>query len=111
MIPNSTANAARSSPIETAIANPAERRKFIGTPMKATKGWPPARRPDRSILLEVIGSDHTRQASRIRGRRIERFEGGGVAEGTANEAQVDVLYPQIGQLKVENDFLARKLGK
>jgi transposase len=34
-----------------------------------------------------------------------------VAEGTANEAQVDVLYRQIGQLKVENDFLARKLGK
>ena len=39
------------------------------------------------------------------------FEGGSVAEGTANEAQVDVLYRQIGQLKVENDFLARKLGK
>ncbi len=40
------------------------------------------------------------------------FEGGGsAAEGTANEAQVDVLYRQIGQLKVENDFLARKLGK
>ena len=34
-----------------------------------------------------------------------------VAEGTASEAQVDVLYRQIGQLKVENDFLARKLGK
>jgi transposase-like protein len=40
------------------------------------------------------------------------FEGGGaVAEGAASEAQVDVLYRQIGQLKVENDFLARKLGK
>ena len=41
------------------------------------------------------------------------FEGGGLAEGTASEAQaqVDVLYRQIGQLKVENDFLARKLGK
>ena len=39
------------------------------------------------------------------------FEGGGAAtEGTASEAQVDVLYRQIGQLKVENDFLARKLG-
>jgi transposase len=32
-------------------------------------------------------------------------------EGGASEAQVDVLYRQIGQLKVENDFLARKLGK
>ena len=39
------------------------------------------------------------------------FEGGGLAEGVASEAQVDVLYRQIGQLKVENDFLARKLGK
>jgi hypothetical protein len=29
----------------------------------------------------------------------------------ANAAQVDLLYRQIGQLKVENDFLARKLGK
>ena len=38
------------------------------------------------------------------------FEGG-MAEGTASEAQIDVLYRQIGQLKVENDFLARKLGK
>ena len=40
------------------------------------------------------------------------FEGGGTAvEGTASEVQVDLLYRQIGQLKVENDFLARKLGK
>src|SRR5438034_10054655 len=36
------------------------------------------------------------------------FEGGGTAaEGAASEVQVDVLYRQIGQLKVENDFLAR----
>jgi transposase len=27
-----------------------------------------------------------------------------------NEAQVDLLYRQIGNLRVENDFLARKLG-
>ena len=39
------------------------------------------------------------------------FDGGGAAEHGASEAQVDVLYRQIGQLKVENDFLARKLGK
>ena len=38
-------------------------------------------------------------------------DGGGKAEGTGSEAQVDFLYRQIGQLKVENDFLARKLGK
>ena len=30
------------------------------------------------------------------------------SEGTASEAQVDLLYRQIGQLKVENDFLLRR---
>jgi hypothetical protein len=39
------------------------------------------------------------------------FEASGSADGTASDAAVDVLYRQIGQLKVENDFLARKLGK
>jgi transposase-like protein len=39
------------------------------------------------------------------------FEGGGLADGAGGEAQVDILYRQIGQLKVENDFLARKLDK
>jgi transposase len=38
------------------------------------------------------------------------FHGGSSAEGASNDAQVDLLYRQIGQLKVENDFLARKLG-
>ncbi len=38
------------------------------------------------------------------------FQGGSSAEGAGNDAQVDLLYRQIGQLKVENDFLARKLG-
>jgi transposase-like protein len=43
---------------------------------------------------------------------VSVFEGGGAAaEGTVSEAPVDLLYRQIGQLKVENDFLARKLGK
>jgi transposase len=40
------------------------------------------------------------------------FEGSNVAaKGAASKAEVDLLYRQIGQLKVENDFLARKLGK
>ena len=39
------------------------------------------------------------------------FEAAAAAEDTASEAQVDLLYRQIGQLKVENDFLSRKLGK
>ena len=41
---------------------------------------------------------------------VSVFQGGGSAEGASNEAQVDHLYRQTGQLKVENDFLARKLG-
>src|SRR5215831_3756232 len=41
---------------------------------------------------------------------VSVFEGGASMEGATNEAQVDLLYRQIGQLKVENDFLARKLG-
>src|SRR5438132_7285841 len=39
------------------------------------------------------------------------FEGGTAAESNVNEDHVDLPYRQIGQLKVENDFLARKLGK
>jgi hypothetical protein len=35
---------------------------------------------------------------------VSVFEGGAAAEGATNEAQVDLLYRQIGQLKVENDF-------
>ena len=35
---------------------------------------------------------------------VSVFEGGGTAsEDTASAAQVDLLYRQIGQLKVEND--------
>jgi transposase-like protein len=41
---------------------------------------------------------------------VSVFEGSASAEAATNEAQVDLLYRQIGQLKVENDFLARKLG-
>jgi transposase len=41
---------------------------------------------------------------------VSVFEGSASAEGASNEAQVDLLYRQIGQSKVENDFLARKLG-
>ena len=38
---------------------------------------------------------------------VSVFEGNSAAaEGTAAEARVDVLYRQIGQLKVENDFLS-----
>ena len=43
-------------------------------------------------------------------RAASVFEASASTEATINEAQVDLLYRQIGQLKVENDFLARKLG-
>jgi transposase-like protein len=42
------------------------------------------------------------------------FESGGDSADKmdkANEAQVGELYRQIGQLKVENDFLAKRLGR
>ena len=39
------------------------------------------------------------------------FEADGMREDKAGEAQVGELYRQIGQLKVENDFLAKRLGK
>ena len=35
---------------------------------------------------------------------VSVFEGGASVEGGANEGQVDLLYRQIGQLKVENDL-------
>ena len=34
-----------------------------------------------------------------------------ISEVQVSEVQVSELYRQIGQLKVENDFLARRLGK
>src|SRR5271170_2971858 len=43
---------------------------------------------------------------------VSVFDGGGAGSAdTASAAQVDLLYRQIGQLKVENDFLSRKLAK
>jgi transposase len=35
---------------------------------------------------------------------VSVFEGGASAEGASSEAQVNLLYRQIGHLKVENDF-------
>ena len=39
------------------------------------------------------------------------FENSSERDDKTNEIQVGELYRQIGQLKVENDFLARRLGK
>ena len=72
-------------------------------------------RGDRTIAeLAVQFGVHPNQIHNWKKQLLDRavsvFEGGAPAEGVTNEAQVDVLYRQIGQLKVENDFLARKLG-
>jgi hypothetical protein len=75
------------------------------------------------LLTRAVLHGHRRSTTRrsrrrwplpaIRGDRTiaELASGGAAAEGVASEAQIDLLYRQIGQLKVENDFLAPKLGK
>jgi transposase len=72
-------------------------------------------RGDRTIAeLAVQFGVHPNQIhnwkKQLLARAVSVFEGGASAEGATNEAQVDLLYRQIGRLKVENDFLARKLG-
>lgn len=37
------------------------------------------------------------------------FEGDATSDSEAHEKQIEKLYAQIGQLKVENDFLKKKL--
>ena len=54
--------------------------------------------------INMPGMDGLELLGEIKQRHPNLPEGGAAAEGATNEAQVDLLYRQIGQLKVENDF-------
>jgi transposase-like protein len=83
----------------------------------AFKACPGARRPGAKVALAAVNGDrtlaelasefgvHPNQIYNWKKQLLDGaanvFEGGGsAAEGTANEAQVDLLYRQIGQLTV-----------
>ena len=66
-------------------------------------------RGDRTVAeLAVHSGVHPNQIHNWKKQLLDGavsvFEGGASAEAATNEAQVDLLHRQIGQLKVENDL-------
>src|ERR1700752_1708965 len=73
------------------------------------KGALAAIRGDRTVAelavhFEVYPNQIHNWKKQLLDGAVSVFEGGASAEGATNEAQVDLLYRQIGQLKVENDL-------
>jgi hypothetical protein len=58
----------------------------------------------KSLHRNRLGSSYRRLSENVEGT-------GAAAEATAGEAQIDLLYRQIGQLNVESDFSEQRLGK
>jgi transposase len=89
-------------------------RKKHNAAFKAKVPWRRQGGPDDRELASELGV-HPNQIYNWKKQLLDGaasvFEGAGApSEGGASEAQVDVLYRQISRLKVENDFLARRLG-
>src|SRR6516162_828828 len=82
------------------------RRKWRWQPSRETGRWPSWRTPSGFIPTRSI----TGKSGYWTAQRASLRAAVAAAEGTASEAQVDLLYRQVGQPKVENDFLVRNPG-